>query len=60
MGFCCADCKDVEHTCTAWDGNGSAGGLGFPQNHNLVETCPVPVTKCEYRKKKMPSGASIK
>ena len=54
MGFCCADCGDSEHTCTAWDGKGNCVERGSP-NHNLVEKCPVPITKCEYRKKKIKS-----
>jgi len=52
MGFCCADCGDGEHTCTAWDGTGWSKVNDQP-NHNLVETCPTDVTKCKYRHKKI-------
>lgn len=56
MGYCCADCGDENHTCTAWDGKGDPGGIGrIPPNHNLVETCPTDIKKCPYRHKKIPS-----
>ncbi len=54
MGFCCWDCGDTEHTCTAWDGKGNSR-VGAKPNHNLVETCPTNIKTCEYRKKKIPS-----
>jgi hypothetical protein len=53
--YACADCKDSEHTCLAWDGKGNAGDNSNP-NHNIVEKCPDDVTKCEYRMPKIPSG----
>jgi len=52
MGYCSANCKDEEHTCTAWDGKGSSE-INHKPNHNLAEFCPEDVTKCEYRKKKI-------
>ena len=55
MGFCCANCGDSEHTCTAWDGNGTNTVSGMQPNHNLVEKCPVDIKKCEYRHKKIKS-----
>lgn len=63
MGFCAEDCRDSNHTCTAWDGKGSnklwdeeKNYLG--PNHNLAE-CPEDIATCEYRKEKIDSGYSI-
>jgi len=52
MGYCCGDCGDDEHTCTAWDGKGFPK-VGLEPNHNLVKSCPEDITKCEYRKEKI-------
>jgi len=57
--YSCADCKDSEHSCLAWDGKGTphhTEGIKIVPNHNLVEKCPDDVTKCEYRMGKIPSG----
>jgi hypothetical protein len=54
--YACADCKDSEHTCLAWDGKGRCTTDGYKPNHNLVEECPEDVTSCEYCMPKIPSG----
>jgi hypothetical protein len=43
MGFCCLNCGDQEHQCTAWDGKGVA-------KPNLMTPCPAKVETCPYRK----------
>jgi hypothetical protein len=62
IGYCAWDCGDENHTCTAWDGTGYsliATGTEMKPNHNLAENCP-PITKCQYRMKKIKSEPILK